>query len=73
MRDGECFLIFLWCSLLCLIFCVCFENMCLGLNVISNISMSLFVGSVVLFFFVNFSLFECSARYGMNNIVILKD
>ena len=55
---------------LTMVFSVCFENACLGLNVNPNIFISLFVRSVVLFIVI-FSLVEYSAKCVVNNIVFL--
>ena len=53
---------------LSVLFCMCFEKVCLESNVRLSIFMFLFVGSVLLYI-VSLSFVECSAGYGVNSIV----
>ena len=50
-----------------MVFCMCLANMCLALNVKSNILSSSFVECGVLFT-VSFSCFKYFAQYGVNTL-----
>ena len=62
------FTIFVVFFTLSVVFCICFEKVCLGLNVRPSIFMILSVESVVLFIG-SLSFVECSAGCGVNSIV----